>query len=276
MDALERILGVRKPLVAAATLLGLPGRPRYDAQGGIDKVVDSAARDIELLQRGGVDALMFVNEHDLPYPAEAGVEAVAAMSAIIGRLRALVSVPFGIDMLWDAKATLAIAHATSACFVRGVFAGVFESDSGLLMRDWGALAGYRHQIGADNVAVFTNVMPEYAWPVSDRPLLDRVRSAAALGVDGLLVTGGYIGVSPTSEALDEVKQAAPRLPVLAITGVTEASITRIMSVADGAIVGSALRRDSSVFNPVDPDRVQRMVALAAAARAQYADTPAAA
>jgi membrane complex biogenesis BtpA family protein len=270
MDALERIIGVRKPLIAAATLLGLPGRPRYDDQGGIDKVVDAAARDIEQLQRGGVDALLFVNEHDLPYPAEAGIEAVAAMSAIIGRLRAMTSVPFGIDLLWDAKATLAVAHATSARFVRGVFTGVFESDMGLLARDWGSLAGYRHQIGADAIAVFTNVTPEYAWPVSQRPLADRVRSAAALGVDGLLVSGGYIGVSPSSDNLKTVKQVAPDLPVMAISGVVEESIARILAVADGVIVGSALRQGGSVFNPVDPDRVRRMVRLAAEARAAQA------
>ena len=49
----------------------LPGSPLYDADGGMAAIVDHAARDIEALQAGGVDALMFGNEGDRPYLLQA-------------------------------------------------------------------------------------------------------------------------------------------------------------------------------------------------------------
>lgn len=266
MNTLSRLFGVDKPLIAACTLLGLPGRPRHDGPGGMDRVYDAIAPDLDVLQRAGVDGLMFVNEHDTPYTKEVGVEVAAAMAAVMGRLRTNLSRPFGVDILWDAKATLAVARATGAVFVRGVFTGAFDGDVGLLSRDWGELAGYRHMIDADSVAVFTNITPEYACSVGGRPISDRARAAVALGVDGLLVSGGYIGVAPDQATMTTVKEAAPGVPLLATSGVVPETIDQVLSVADGAIVGSALRLEGSVWNPVDPDRARQMVELVAEAR----------
>jgi predicted TIM-barrel enzyme len=44
----------------------LPGTPLYDADGGILKLMDGVLRDVERLQAGGVDAIMFGNENDRP------------------------------------------------------------------------------------------------------------------------------------------------------------------------------------------------------------------
>ena len=88
MPSPRAIFGVDKPLIAMCHLLGLPGRPRYDAVGGVDAIVEAVARDLEALQDGGVDGVMFCNEHDLPYSTRVGLEAAAAMAAVVGRLRA--------------------------------------------------------------------------------------------------------------------------------------------------------------------------------------------
>ncbi len=39
MTVLERIFGVAKPLIAMCHLRGLPGRPRHDAQAGMETAV---------------------------------------------------------------------------------------------------------------------------------------------------------------------------------------------------------------------------------------------
>lgn len=268
MNARIPVLGIDKPLIGACTLLGLPGRPRHDGPGGMDRVYDAIAPDVDVLQKAGVDVLMFVNEHDTPYGQRVGVEAAAAMAAVIGRLRANLSRPFGIDLLWDATATLAVGRATGAAFVRGVFTGAFDGDVGLLSRDWGELAAYRHMISGDDVAVFNNITPEYACSVSGRPIEDRARAAMSQGIDGLLVSGGYIGVAPDPKIMLAIKAAAPDIPLIATSGVVASTIEQVLSIADGAIVGSALRVEGSVWNPADADRARRMVELAAHARRQ--------
>lgn len=85
-----------------------------------------------------MDAVMFCNEHGLPYSTSVGIEAAAAMAAILGRLRSSIRVPFGVNLLWDPRASLAVARATGAAFVREVFTGVFESDIHLQQTDSGA------------------------------------------------------------------------------------------------------------------------------------------
>jgi uncharacterized protein len=266
MDALRRIFGVDKPLIAMCHLQGLPGRPRHDPAAGMDAVVEALAHDVRALQAAGVDGLLFCNENDLPYQLSVGPEISAAMAAAVGRLRAEISVPFGVDILWDARAALALARATEAAFVREVFTGVFESDMGLFAPDFGELAGYRHAIGADSVAIFANITPEFSRSVSGRPVADRARGAAYMGVDALLISGVQAGVGVELDDLRAAKQAVPEVPVLANTGVTHDNVKTIMQTSDGAIVGTSLKVEGSTWNPVDPDRARRMVELVGEAR----------
>jgi len=76
------------------------------------------------------------------YQLAAGPEIAAAMAAVIGELRSDIRVPFGVSMLWDARASLALARATGATFIREVLTGVYESDLGLIAPAIGDLAGY--------------------------------------------------------------------------------------------------------------------------------------
>jgi membrane complex biogenesis BtpA family protein len=266
MDALRRIFGVEKPLIAMCHLDGLPGRPRHDAAAGMDAVVEALARDVAALQDAGVDGLLFCNENDLPYQTRVGVEVAAAMAAAIGRLRSEIRLPFGVDLLWDPLAAVAVARATGAAFVREVFMGVFDSDMGLLAPDFGEFAGYRHMIGADDVAAFCNVTPEFSRSVARRSVAERARGAEYMGVDALLISGQAAGVGAEVDDLREAKAAVRHTPVLANTGVDHDTVGSILAVVDGAIVGTSLKVDGDTWKPVDPARAARMVELVAAAR----------
>jgi uncharacterized protein len=94
---------------------------------------------------------------------------------------------------------------------------------------------------------------------------ERARSAAFLGVDALLVSGQMAGVSAELSDLQEAKDATPQVPVLANTGVTADNVGRILKVADGLVVGTSLKVDGHIWNPVDPARARRLVELVAAA-----------
>src|ERR671936_601799 len=266
MDALRRIFGVEMPLIAMCHLNGLPGRPRHDVAGGMDAVVEALARDVAVLQDAGVDGLLFCNENDLPYQTRVGVEVAAATAAAIGRLRPDIRLPFGVDLLWDPLAAVAVARATGAAFVREVFMGVFDSDMGLLAPDFGEFAGYRHMIGADDVAAFCNITPEFSRSVAGRSVAERARGAEYMGVDALLISGQAAGVGADMDDLREAKAAVRRTPVLANTGVDHETVESILALVDGVIVGTSLKADGDTWNPVDPARAARMVELVAAAR----------
>ena len=60
----------RKAVIAMAHIGALPGAPLFDAQGGMDRLIEGVARDIENLQDNGVHAIMFGNENDRPVSGE--------------------------------------------------------------------------------------------------------------------------------------------------------------------------------------------------------------
>ena len=72
-----------KVVIAMAHIGALPGTPLYDADGGMDRLIEAVARDVEKLQAGGVHAIMFGNENDRPYRFAATTEGLAAMTAVV-------------------------------------------------------------------------------------------------------------------------------------------------------------------------------------------------
>jgi uncharacterized protein len=256
---LVRLFGTPKPFIGMLHARAFPGRPGYDRDGGIDAIVEGLRHDLHVLQDAGVDGLLFCNEMDLPYQLVVGQEVAAGMAAAIGRLEAEITLPFGVDVAWDAHAALAVGSVTGARFVRQVFTGVYDTDMGLMNPSFGDLSAYRHAIGADDVALLSNVTPEFGRSVGARSIADRVRGAAFLGIDGIIVSGLHTGLPTNLDHVREAKEAAGDVPVLISSGVTIDTLEASLDVADGVIVGTSLKVDASIAKPLDPERVRRMV-----------------
>src|SRR5688500_2642448 len=125
---LRDLTGVPKTIIGMVHLPASPGSPLYDAGRGMDGIRDSVRRDLAALQEGGIPAVMFCNENDRPYRLDADPASVAAMADTVAAVRGELAVPFGVDVLWDPTATLAVAAATGAAFAREIFAGAFAGD----------------------------------------------------------------------------------------------------------------------------------------------------
>jgi len=266
-SVLEVLFGRPKPVIAMMHLLPLPGRPLYDSRAGMGVIVASLRRDLDILQEGGVDGLLFCNEGDRPYPLHTDRAPIAAMAAAIGEVRPYVRLPYGVDLLWDPMAALAVAQAVRASFVREVFTGVYDSDMGLWQPDAAAALDYRHQISADGVRLFYNIGPEFARPVRARPIGAVARSVVVSSLaDAILISGAMAGAETDLSQVREAKAAVPTTPVLANTGVRIETVRATLAIADGVIVGTGLKRDGYTWNPVDPERVRRFMDEVRAAR----------
>jgi membrane complex biogenesis BtpA family protein len=256
MSWLKDLFGVDKPIIAMCHLMALPGDPSYEPEGGMSSVIEHARTDMLALQEGGVDAVMFSNEGSLPYLTKVDTVTVAAMARVIGELLEEIQVPFGVNVLWDPMASLDLAMATGATFVREVFTGVYASDFGLWDTHCGKVIRHQYAIGAQGVHLFFNIVPEAAAYLSRRDIADIARSTVFnTRPDALCVSGLTAGVETSTETLRMVKEAVPDIPVFANTGVHVENIEEQLSVADGAIIGTAFKRDSDVWNHVDPERV---------------------
>jgi membrane complex biogenesis BtpA family protein len=162
-----------------------------------------------------------------------------------------------VNVLWDPKASLALAVATGARFVREIFTGTYASDMGVWAPDAGATYRYGARVGAGDVAKFFNISAEFAYSLDQRSVADRARSAVFSSIpDAVLVSGTITGEAAKMEDLESVKAALPDAPVLANTGVKHDTVADVMRVADGCIIGSALKVDGHTWNAVDPDRAK--------------------
>ena len=257
---IEQTFGSRKPIVAMVHFPPLPGSPRYDAKGGMSAIVDSIAADVERLIGGGVDAVMFGNEGDRPYLMKATPETIAAMAAGIQAVRSLVTVPFGVDYLWDPVATVALAAATGAGFGREVMTGVYDADMGLWTPDCAAALRLRRNLGCDDLKLMYNVNAEFASPVGTRSIAERAKSAVFSSLaDIVLVSGPMTGEAAATSDLQAVKAVVGSTPVFANTGVTIDNVGDILGLADGCVIGTHFKVDGDTWKPVDRARVTRFM-----------------
>jgi len=265
--SLQELYGTTKPVIAMAHLLALPGTPRYDEAKGVDGIVEWVAKDVEHLLAGGVDGIMFCNEDDRPYTLRVGDEIVATMTRVVTECKPT-DRPFGVNLMWDPKASLAVAAATGAAFVREVFTGAYESDMGVWSPDAGDLLRYRRAIGASDVQVYMNITPEFASPLGDRSVGARAQSAMVSSLaDALLIAGPMAGAEPDIHWLQEAKEAVgDEIPVILNTGARPDNIAKFLEIADGVIVGSALKVDGQTWNAVDPDRLKKFMDVIASIR----------
>ena len=252
--------GKRKVVIAMAHLGALPGTPLHDAGRSMDGIIEDALADVEKLQAGGVDAIMFGNENDRPYGFVAPPEGVAAMTQVVTAVKPTLQVPFGVNYLWDPQATVAIGAVTGAAFVREIFTGVFASDMGIWQPDCGRAAGLRAQLGRADMRMLFNINAEFAHSLDARPIELRARSAVFSSLaDAILVSGPLTGQPAETSDLRSVAEAVPDVPVLANTGVTIDNVGDVLSLVRGCVIGTHFKRDGVTWNAVDGDRVKRFM-----------------
>jgi membrane complex biogenesis BtpA family protein len=257
---LKETFGSAKPIIAMIHFPPLPGSPLYDKNAGMQKIIDSASADIEALQAGGVDAVMFGNEGDRPYLLKASPVTLAAYGTLVGELKRLIKVPFGVNYLWDPVASVALGVASGARFVREIFTGVYDSDMGLWAPDAANAVRLRADAGRTDLKLLFNINAEFASPVGTRTIGQRAKSAVFASLaDVVLVSGPMTGEAVELSNLKEAREAVPSTPVFANTGVNLDNVDRILKIADGAIVGTHFKIDGNTWNNVDPARVKRFM-----------------
>jgi membrane complex biogenesis BtpA family protein len=257
------IIGVPKAIAGMVHLRALPGSPCW--AGSMDAVIQAALEDAHALVEGGVDALLVENYGDVPFSAgRVDAATVAAMGVVIGEIRRVVTLPIGVNVLRsDALSALAIAAATGARFVRvNVHVGAVVTDQGLLQSGAHDSLRYRRLLALD-VKILADVQAKHGVPLAPIPIEQEARDCVERGLaDGLIVTGVATGQPTSLDDLERVRHAVPHVPLFVGSGATPETAASLLSVADGLIVGTAVKRDGLVTNPVDAGRVKRLVEAA--------------
>jgi len=257
MNWLKGVFGTGKPIIAMCHLQAMPGDPYYDAAGGMKKVIEQAKKDLHALQAGGVDAVMFSNEFSMPYLTKVNPETTVAMARVIGELMGEIGVPFGVNVLWDPIASIDLAAATGAKFIREIMSGAYASDFGIWNTNVGEIVRHKVRLGMTDLKMLFNIVPEAAKYLAERDIADIARSTVFNNKpDALCVSGLIAGAETDSQILASVRRAVPDTVVFTNTGCNEGNIQSQLQIADGAVVGTTFKFGGIFENAVDQSRVK--------------------
>lgn len=263
---LSSIFKAAKPIIGMVHLPASPGQPQATSKPNLSSIINAVKSDIKALQDGGIDGLLFCNESDLPYTTKLNSEVGAWTTFLVGAVHDQIKIPYGINLLWDPIASIEAAASCGASFVREVMCGSFATDMGMLAPDPALVAQTRTRLKADHIALFTNIVPEFASALEQRTVQQRAKAAEYFGFDAILISGPVAGVPYSENDVLAAKSVVKSVPIFANTGVNADNIAKTLQVADGVISGSAMKIDGKTFNPVDPKRVIDLVSAANAVR----------
>ncbi len=255
-----RVTRPAKVLIGVVHLRPLPGSPRW--RGDMDSVVEFAVNDARAYERGGAHGLFIENFGDIPFTkGSVAPETIAAMAAAGRAIRQAVQLPIGFNVLRnDARAALALCAVCGGAYVRiNVHTGAMLTDQGLIEGNAYETLRYRQRI-CPQAQIFADVHVKHAVPLGNCTIEDCARDTVERGlVDALIVSGAGTGLEADLADVERVRRTAPTTKLLLGSGVTVANARHFLAAADGFIVGSSLKVNGKVSNPVDPKRVAALV-----------------
>ncbi|PSP72101.1 phosphorybosylanthranilate isomerase [Halobacteriales archaeon QS_3_64_16] len=253
------------PVIGMVHLPPLSDAPNFE--GDRTRIRERLCRDASALETGGIDGIMLENFGDAPfYPGRVPRHVVADIAALAATLREQVSIPFGVNVLRnDVRSAIGIAAATGGAFVRAnVHTGARLTDQGIVEGTAHETLRLRERLDAD-VAILADLDVKHSAPLARRPVEGTLSELIERGgANAVIVSGAGTGEAVDGDVLDRVIEHRDArgldVPILIGSGLTPETAPELLSLADGAIVGTALKRDGETTAPVDERAVERLVA----------------
>jgi membrane complex biogenesis BtpA family protein len=253
-----------KLLIGVVHLLPLPGSPRFAGQ--IQAVLDHALADAIAYEKGGASAVIIENFGDTPFTAgSVAPETIAAMARVGSAIRAAIDLPIGFNVLRnDARAALGLAAVCQASFIRvNVHTGAMLTDQGIIQGNACETLRVRAHL-CPKIQVFADVHVKHGVPFGNESLASAARDAWERGhADALIVTGPGTGSPAATADVETVRAICPKAPILIGSGFSVENAHDFLPWINGAIVGSSLKKNGRLANPVDPARVRALAGVMA-------------
>jgi uncharacterized protein len=251
-----------RPIVGMVHALPLPGSPAWG--GSMAAVIERALDDTRALVDGGVDGIFVENYGDAPFfPGRVPAETVAALTVVVHEVVHATALPVGVNVLRnDAAAALAVAAATGACFIRvNVHTGVMLTDQGTIEGRAYDTLRHRAALGC-SAGICADVLVKHATPPAGATYAQTAADTWERGrADVLIVSGVATGAPTDAVAVAEVRAAVPDAVIWIGSGLNAENAAQLLAIADGAIVGSAFQGGGIAGEPVERERVERIIEI---------------
>lgn len=235
MTSLKEVFGVDKPIIGMLHLTGY----------GRDAVLENAKREIEIMYRNGVNAVLVENyfgdrvdvENTLQYLQECYPDKV-----------------YGVNMLGLPEMAFDLARKYGAKFVQ------MDSVCGHLEPSYEKpfLKKLEAMRGNGDIFLLGGVRFKYQPYRSGRSLEEDLK----LGMercDAIVVTGEGTGISTDLEKIKTYRSILGDFPLIVGAGMAAETAQEQLTFSDGAIVGSYFKEYGEAEYPVDEDRVKEFI-----------------
>lgn len=248
-----------KKLFGMVHCLPLPGTAGYD--GSMMRIIQQAVQDAETLEKAGVGAIIIENMNDNPPAVKMDMEQMAALAVVSALVKERVKVPVGIDAAFcDWEASLCIGNAVEADFIRiPVFVDTVVTASGMVFPCAREVMKKRKELGAENILLLCDVQVKHSHMlVKEISIEESASTAEEAGADAIIVTGAHTGQAAPIDTLKRLRSIV-RVPLLVGSGFNARNAAEQWPFVDGAIVGSAFKKDGVLTNPIDFELTSKVV-----------------
>ncbi len=251
--------GTAAHVVGMVQLRPLPGSARYSGEP-VRAIVQSAVDEAVLLGDAGFTGVQVQNMGDMPSGRRAGPETVALMSlACVEVRRACPDLQLSVIVNWDVEASIAVAEASEAAYVRAEHTWV-----GATVNTWGISEACCYEamrfraLIRSSMPIYADVREPHGVPLVERPVEELARASVyEAGAEGLFITGTTLQES--LDWIDRVRAVVPGVPIWLGGGATAAELAAIVPHVDGMVVASGLKHGNRA-NSIDPHLARNFIA----------------
>jgi membrane complex biogenesis BtpA family protein len=172
--------------------------------------------------------------------------------------RAHPTIPLGVNVCWNVpKATIAVCHAAGGAFIRleHVYIGMAITAHGPVYGCAFEATQFLKLLDAKHIRIFADVYEAHSVPIGRVPIEQAARQAtSACQAHAVVITGGTFGESV--EMIQAIKRSAPAMAVILGGGSNPANVGQALRLADGVIVGRALKKGQDLLAPIERDKAE--------------------
>jgi membrane complex biogenesis BtpA family protein len=236
----------------------LPGSYRHDKMN-FDEILELVLYEAKILYDCGFDAILLQNMGDMPIRQISRPEAIAYMTIIAREIKHnFPQKGLGILVNWDGVASLSVADAAKADFIRveHVYNGIEVSSAGLLQAQCCEILDLKKRIGC-KIPILADVYEPHAAPLG--PLA--IEDAAWQTVNETFADGIFISGNTTEDSIEYLMRVRRRIfstPIFLGGGANGDNASKLAAYFDGICVATWIK-DGNMANPVNKERAKSFV-----------------
>lgn len=249
---------LNKPALAMIQPPALPGTFKYKGET-IEEIIDICLKEAKMILDNGFDGYILQNMNDMPIKQESNFQTIAYMTRIATALKQhYPNLLMGILVNWDGVASLAVAEAVDADFIRveHLYTGANVTSAGILQGQAIDIIELKMKLNS-SIPIFADIYEVHGTPIGKKSYEDAAWEAVnETFADGLFTSGK--NEEESIEIIKEIKERLPDVPVFLGGGATGENISKLIELYDGVSVATWIK-DGNMSNPINPNKAKKFI-----------------